>query len=115
MLKLNRVTDGLQNAASSGPLPARRIVEMFCHGAGELVAAAPANLHTLIELAARLGASAGVPPLPDAVRDIASRRGTSRLVVTARQLVQAAQGPAPQQQQAAVHALTALVAQAEVG
>ena len=115
VLKLNRVSDGLQNAASSGALPARRIVEMLCHGVGDLVAAAPANLHTLIELAARLGASAGVPPLPDAVRDIASRRGTSRLVVTARQLAQAAQGPAPQQQQAAVHALTALVAQAEVG
>jgi hypothetical protein len=115
VLKLNRVTDGLQNAASSGALPARRIVEMVCHGIGDLVAAAPANLHTLIELAARLGASAGVPPLPDAVRDIASRRGASRLVVTARQLVQAAQGPAPQQRQAAVHALTALVAQAEAG
>jgi len=121
-LKLNRVCDGLQHA-SHDPLAARRIVETACDSAAGLAAAAPAGLHLLIELAARLGATVGVPELPGMVKELASRRSTSRLGATARQLLQAHDSRAPgrepapcrasRRQQAALKALAALVARAE--
>jgi hypothetical protein len=67
----------------------------------------------LVELAARLGARAGVPPLPAAVRDMAARRGSSRIVATTRQLQAAASSDAPDRGWAAAQALTALVTRAE--
>jgi hypothetical protein len=69
-------------------------------------------MHLLIELAARLGATVGVPELPDAIRDLADRRG-GRLGATARQLLRADDDRAPDREQAAVQALAALVARAD--
>ncbi len=115
-LKLNRITDGLQHASHTA-LASRRIVETVCAYVGDPASAAPANLHLLVELAARLGATVGVPELPAAVRDLASRRGprgSSRLVTTAAQLVRASEGAAPDRGQAAAQALTALIARADV-
>src|ERR1022692_4432987 len=71
-------------------------------------------MHLLIELAARLGATVGVPELPDAIRDLADRRG-GRLGATARQLLRADDDRAPDREQAAVQALAALVARADAG
>jgi hypothetical protein len=109
-LKLSRVADGLQHAANS-PIAARRVVETACASAEALAGAAAANLHALIELAARLGATVGAPELPGAVTALASRGG--RLGATAKQLVQASHGRAPDRERAAVEALAALVARAE--
>ena len=52
----------------------------------------PAGMHALLELAAQLGTRVGVPELPASVRDLAARRGSTRLIATARQLVRAADG-----------------------
>jgi hypothetical protein len=109
-LKLSRVADSLQHAANS-PIAARRVVETACASAEALADAAAANLHALIELAARLGATVGAPELPGAVTALASRSG--RLGATAKQLVQASQGRAPDRERAAVEALAALAARAE--
>ena len=109
-LKLSRVADSLQHAANS-PIAARRVVETACASAEALADAAAANLHMLIELAARLGATVGAPGLPGAVTALASRSG--RLGATAKQLVQASQGRAPDRERAAVEALAALAARAE--
>ena len=109
-LKLSRVSDSLQHAANS-PIAARRVVETACASAEALADAAAANLHALIELAARLGATVGAPELPGAVTALASRGG--RLGATAKQLVQASQGRAPDRERAAGEALAALVARAE--
>ena len=108
-LKLSRVSDSLQHAANS-PIAARG-VETACASAEALADAAAANLHALIELAARLGATVGAPELPGAVTALASRGGG--LGATAKQLVQASQGRAPDRERAAVEALAALVARAE--
>jgi hypothetical protein len=108
-LKLSRIADGLQHASHT-ELAARRIVETVCGCLTDLAAEPAANLHLLIELAARLGTRTGVPPLPDAVVTIAGQRGSSRLVTTARQLVHARDGEAPDLSRAAVQALAALVA-----
>ena len=75
-LKLSRVADSLQHAANS-PIAARRVVETVCASAEALADAAAANLHALIELAARLGATVGAPELPGAVTALASRGGGS--------------------------------------
>jgi hypothetical protein len=69
-------------------------------------------MHRLIELAARLGATVGVPELPGVVAELAGRRG-SRLAATAAQLVQASEGTGPEGHLAAVQALEALVSRAE--
>jgi hypothetical protein len=70
-------------------------------------------MHMPLELAARLGSRSGVPELPAAVRDMAARRGASRISTTARQLQAAASSDAPDRGKAAMHALTALVTRAE--
>jgi uncharacterized protein DUF6493 len=111
-LKLNRIADGL-NHASHAELAACRIIETICRCVPALAAESAANLHLLLELAARLGAAAGVPAIPDTVRQLASRRSSTRLTATARQLLQAQDSPAPGHQAAAVQALTALVTRAE--
>jgi hypothetical protein len=111
LVKLNRVAESMERASHSA-LAGRRVVETVC-AATDLIAAAPPNLHLLIELAARLGSSFGVPALPDEVGELATRRRGARLNVTAAQLVQAAERQPAGQRQAAVQALTALVTRAE--
>jgi hypothetical protein len=108
--RLSRVTSALRHVSHS-PVAARRVVEFVCAGADELVAAKPANLGALIELAAQFAASVGRPELPAAITALADRKGSSRMVVTARQLARV--GPAVGRQQAAIEALTALVVRAE--
>jgi hypothetical protein len=110
-LKLSRIARGLEHASHT-ELAARRIVETVCAAFTELPVG-PANMHTLIELAARLGTRTGVPDLPAAVRDTAAKRGSSRLITTARQLAAAASSDAPDRRRAAMQALTALVTRAE--
>jgi hypothetical protein len=52
-----------------------------------------------------------LPELPTAVRELAGRN--SRLGVTARQLLRAENGPAPERGKAAMQAASALAARAE--
>jgi hypothetical protein len=113
-LKLSRISDSLRRAAQT-PSAARRVVEAACHAIAGLAETSPANLHTLIELAARLGTEVGVPDLPDAVRDLASRPAASRLATTVRQLLRACSGPAPDRPLAALDALRTLLTQAQAG
>jgi hypothetical protein len=110
-LKLSRIADGLQHASHT-ELAAWRIVETVCAAFAELPLA-PTNMHMLVELAAQLGASTGVPELPAAVRDMAAKRGSSRIITTARQLAAAATSDAPDLGRAAAQALTALITRAE--
>jgi hypothetical protein len=84
-----------------------------CRCVPPLVAGTAANLHLLLEMAARLGAEVGVPGIPDTVKELAGRQGATRVTATARQLLQAPDSPAPGHQAAAVQALTALVTRAE--
>ena len=67
----------------------------------------------LVELAARLATRTGLPELPPAARDMAARRGSSRIITTTRQLRAAASSEAPDRGRAAAQALTALVTRAE--
>jgi hypothetical protein len=110
-LKLNRIALSLEQASHT-ELAARRIVETVCTTFAELPLG-PANMHMLVELAARLGTRTGVPELPAAVREMAAKRGNSRIMTTARQLQDAASSGAPDRGRAAVQAMTALVARAE--
>src|SRR5262249_25036373 len=87
-LKLNRIAQSLEHASHTD-LAARRIVETVCAAFAELPLS-PANMHMLVELAARLGSRTGIPELPAAVLDTAGKRGSSRIITTARQLVAAA-------------------------
>lgn len=113
-VKLKRVADALQHASHS-VLSARRIVEAACASAAELHAAGAANLHALIELAARLGAAVGVPDVPGVIAKLAAGpKRSTRLDVTAGYLLRASEvRQPPERQVAAVEALTALVERAE--
>ena len=112
LVKLNRVAESMDHAASHSALAARRVVETVC-AAPDLIAATPPNLHRLLELVARLGSSFGVPALPAGLRELGTRRGGARLNITAAQIVNAAEGRPAGQRQAAVQALTALIRRAE--
>jgi hypothetical protein len=106
--KLNRVANGLQHA-SPGPLAGYRIIETICAAAGALIPAKPANLHLLFELAARIGATTGMPELPAAITGLASQKGASRLVTEAQRLANSRDGAAPAHGQVITQALTALL------
>ena len=108
---LSRITSALRHCSHSA-IAARRVVEFVCAGADELVAAKAANLGALIELAVQCAALVGRPELPEAITTLAARKGSSRMVVTARQLVQAGTGGEPSRQQAGIEALAALAARA---
>jgi hypothetical protein len=110
-LKLNRITDGLQHASHTA-LAARRVVETICHSVPGLASSTCANLHLLLETAARLGARVGVPGLPGELTDLASRSSSGRLTTTARQLIQAGNATAPGCEEAAIQAVQALAARA---
>ena len=105
-LKASRIADGLQHAAHSA-LGAYRVVQTVCLATAGLAPDYPAGLHTLLELAARLGTRVGVPAMPAAVQELAARRGSTRLIATARQLAAAGQGPAPDRAEAVQQALAA--------
>jgi hypothetical protein len=110
-LKISRIASGLEHASHT-ELAARRIVETVCAAFTDMPPGA-ANRHMLLELAARLGTRTGVPELPAAVRDTAARRGSSRIIATARQLQAAASSDAPDRGRAGAQALTALVTRME--
>ena len=112
-LKLSRIAQGLEYASHT-ELAARRIVETVCAAFTELPLG-PSNMHMLVELAARLATRTGLPELPAAARDMAARRGSSRIATTTRQLEAAASSEAPDRGRAAAQALTALVTRAEAG
>lgn len=88
-LKVSRIADSLQHASHTAP-GAYRAVETVCIAAEGFSPHFPAGMHVLFELAASLGRKVGVPELPATVREVAARSGSSRLVTTARQLVQSA-------------------------
>jgi hypothetical protein len=111
-LKLSRIASGLEQASHT-ELAARRIVETVCAAFTELTRGPASNMHMLVELAARLGARTGVPELPAAARDMAARRGSSRIITTARQLAAAASSDAPDRGRAGAQALAALVMRAQ--
>ena len=105
-LKASRIADSLQHASHSA-LGAYRTVETVCAAAAGFAPYYPAGMHTLLELAARLATRVGTPELPAAVRELAARQGSTRLVTTARQLVGASQNAAPERRMAIEQALAA--------
>jgi len=111
-VKLNRIANGLQHA-SPDPLAGYRVIETIFAAAGALIPAKPANLHLLFELAARIGATTGIPELPAAITGLASQKATSRLVTEARRLANSRSSAAPARGQVITQALTALTAHAE--
>jgi Family of unknown function (DUF6493) len=84
--KLNRVADGLQHA-SHDPVAGQRIVQAVLAAAEHLVPAKLANLHLLLEIAARVGAAPGTT-LPAAITRLASGKNRSRLAAAAHRLAQ---------------------------
>jgi hypothetical protein len=112
-LKLSRIAQAMEHVTHN-ELAARRVVDTICAVVAELPLGT-ANMHMLVELAARLGTRTGVPELPVAVREMASKRGSSRISTTARQLVAAASSDTAGRSRAAIQALTALITRAEAG
>jgi hypothetical protein len=111
-LKVSRIAESLQHASHSA-LGAYRAVETVCLAAEGLSPQFPAGMHALFELAASLGRRVGVPELPAAVLEVAARPGSTRLVTTARQLVQSASAPALERGAAVEQALAAVLARAD--
>jgi hypothetical protein len=108
-VKLSRVADGLQHACLE-PLAGYRIVETVLAAAGALIPIRPPGLHLLLELAARIGASTGIPDLPGPVTAIAARRAGTQLVAASRRLADGAGGAggqAPDRGQVIAQALAA--------
>lgn len=112
--KLNRIADGLQHAAQE-PIAGYRIIETAFAAADALIPARPANLHLLLELAARIGATTGTPEPPAVITGLAAGKASSRLTGAARRLAHVSNGPAPARGQASTQALAALAARAEPG
>ncbi len=83
--KLNRVAGALENA-SHEQAAGRQVVAMTFAAADRLIPARPANLHLLLELAARIGAATGTPAPPAAIAQLAAGKATSRLAAAARLL-----------------------------
>ena len=83
--KPNRVADALEYA-SHEQAAGRQIVAMTFAAADRLIPARPANLHLLLELAARIGAATGTPEPPATIAQLAEGRATSRLAAAARLL-----------------------------
>lgn len=83
--KLNRVADALEYA-SHEQAAGHQIVAMTFAAADRLIPARPANLHLLLELAARIGAATGTPEPPAAIAQLAAGKATSRLAAAARLL-----------------------------
>jgi hypothetical protein len=111
--KLNRIANALQHA-SPDPLAGYRVIETIFAAASALIAAKPANLHLLFELAARIGATTGTPEPPAAITGLADQKATSRLVTEARRLTNNRSGATPARGQVITQALAALTAYAEL-
>jgi hypothetical protein len=80
--KLNRVADGLQHA-SHDRVAGQRIAQTVFAAADGLIPAKPANLHLLLELAARAPSVARVPA---AITRLAAGKDRSQLAAAARRL-----------------------------
>ena len=111
-LKVSRIADSLQHASHTA-LGAHRVVQTVCIAAEAFSPHFPAGMHALFELAAGLGSKVGVAELPETVREVAARSGSTRLVTTARQLMQSADGQAPERGAAVEQAIAAVLARAE--
>ncbi len=83
--KLNRVAEALEYA-SHEQAAGQQIVAMTFAAADRLIPARPAGLHLLLELAARIAASAGAPEPPAAIAQLAAGRSTTRLAAAARKI-----------------------------
>jgi hypothetical protein len=83
--KLNRVAEAIEYA-SHEQAAGQQIVAMVFAAADRLIPARPANLHLLLEIAARIGATTGIPEPPDAITRIAAAKGSTRLAAAARQI-----------------------------
>jgi uncharacterized protein DUF6493 len=112
-LKVSRIADSLRHASHT-PLSAYRIVETVIAATDGFAPDYPAAMHALLELAAQLATRVGAAELPAAVPELAARRGSTRLVTTARQLAAAARGPAPERPQVIEQALAAHLLRAPV-
>jgi hypothetical protein len=83
VFKLNRVADGLEHAWHE-PAAGLEIVRTVFAAADALIPDRPANLHLLLELAARIGAVTGSPAPPAEIVRLAAAKGGSRLAASAR-------------------------------
>ena len=84
-IKLTRLADGLRHA-SGDPASARMIARTVFASANRLVSAKSLNLHLLLELTREIGAAITLPEPPEGIVALAAEKGTTRLVVAARQL-----------------------------
>ena len=84
-LKLSRIADGLGLAAAE-PAATAGVAQACVSATAALLAARPAGLHLLLEVAARAGAASGIPELPGNVIDLAATKSGSKLAEAARRL-----------------------------
>lgn len=83
--KLNRVAEALRHAAAE-PVSAYRIAQAIFIAAETLIPQKPTNLHLLLELAAEIGATVALPPVPASIKALAAGRATTKLAAAARSL-----------------------------
>jgi hypothetical protein len=86
--KLTRLADGLERAAMD-PISSTRVAEAAMATAAALLRTSPKppnRLHLLLEVAARVAAAVGVPPLPAEITSLAAGQSTTKLAEAARRL-----------------------------
>jgi hypothetical protein len=84
---LSRVADAFRHA-SREPVSALLIARTVFATAGQLDLAKRPNLHLLLELAAEIGAATPLPRPPQSIVAIAAEKGSGKLAVAARRLVE---------------------------
>jgi hypothetical protein len=89
VLKLSRIADGLGHAALD-PAAAPGTARTCLLATAALLPAKPAGLHLLVELAAKAGATSGMPEVPAPVVELASGRDNTKLAEAARRLTRLA-------------------------
>jgi hypothetical protein len=108
VFKLTRVASALQHTSRSA-LAAYRTIEIVFDAADQLVRIRPPNLHLLFDLAARFGAVVGRPALPSSIGEVAARKGSSQLLVTARRVREVDSVAAPQHEDVIVESVEAFL------
>jgi Protein of unknown function (DUF998) len=84
-LKLSRIAEGLGHAAAE-PAAAPGVAQAGVLATAALLAARPAGLHLLLEVATRASAASSAPELPESITRLAVTKNGSKLAQAARRL-----------------------------